>query len=74
MITVREPRFSPRTRMLPISASGRKATDHSGHGRAVTIDVAPISWFDLDLNPGVDNVKIIQQADTNQIGMIDFNP
>jgi hypothetical protein len=40
----------------------------------MTIDIAAVSGFNLDLNSGIDHVKIMQQADTDQIGMIDFNP
>ena len=51
----------------------REPANHPRDRSAVTIDIASVSGLDLDLNTGVDDVEIIQKADTNQIGMIDFN-
>ena len=71
---------SARAQVFPQNADAadfrvrREPADHPRDGRAVTIDIGSVSRLDLDLNTGVNNVEIIQEANTNQIGMIDFNP
>ncbi len=52
----------------------REAADHSRHRGAMTINVASVSGLHLDLNSGVDDVKIMQETDADEVGMIDLDP
>ena len=53
---------------------GRETTDHSRDSGTMPVDVAAVPGLNFDLDSGIDHVKVVQEADTNQTGMIDFNP
>ncbi|MEN3367877.1 MAG: hypothetical protein V7609_20 [Verrucomicrobiota bacterium] len=49
------------------------APDDTGHRRAVAENIDSVARLDLDLDTGINYLKIVQQRETCQCRMIDFN-